>query len=172
MKWSFAPQCLVALVVSAIVTNVAFGDDPKSTKATFLITGLHCPPCTKTVESSLRKANGIRSVRVDWKSKNAHVEFDESVISAQAISQSVAGTAHMMGGGMRYGAWLALKIPSWKDSTASEVQAALENMDGVKKIVPYPAQRAVGIQFAAGHDLTTARLIDTLKQAGIEASNL
>ena len=52
----------------------------KATEATFLITGLHCPPCTKTVEQSLSKANGISSIKVDWKSKNARLVFDESVI--------------------------------------------------------------------------------------------
>lgn len=39
------------------------------TQATFLITGLHYPPCTRTVEASLKRTRGIKSVTVDWRTQ-------------------------------------------------------------------------------------------------------
>src|SRR5205823_3413242 len=66
-------------------------------QATYLITGLHCPPCTTTVEQSLRRAPGVRSIKVDWRTQNAHVEFDENVVSAQKVATLVSRTPHMMG---------------------------------------------------------------------------
>ncbi len=60
------------------------------TKATYLIGGLHCPPCTRTVETSLKKIDGVRSVEVDWKGKYARIEFDEAVLPAQRVGQLIA----------------------------------------------------------------------------------
>src|SRR5262245_54921686 len=76
------------------------------TKATLSITGLHCPPCTSTVQGSLSRVKGIKSVVVDWNKKNAKVEFDESVLPAQALAAAIETTPHMMGSGMRYAGWL------------------------------------------------------------------
>lgn len=98
----------------------------KSTKATFLVSGLHCPHCTKTVEGSLLKTKGVKSVSIDWKTKYGTIEFDESVLPAQLLAQKIAATPHMMGGDMKYESWLALKVPSVKDETSGKaVKGAL-----------------------------------------------
>lgn len=175
---SNAIVCIGTILLSLGLTQAATAEDSAPTaetkpiKATFLITGLHCPPCARTVESSLRGIKGVKSAKVDWNSKNAHVDFDESVLTAQALAQRIATTAHMMGGGMQYGGWLALKIPSWNDTTTASVEAALKDRAGVKKVVPYPAQKSIGIQFGSGTELTSQTLIEALKKSGIEASNL
>src|SRR5262245_59253512 len=112
-------------------TGSALADDPKPTekppevkasrtKATFLITGLHCPPCTRTVEASLARTKGIKSVTVDWRTHNAKIEFDETLLPAQSLSQLIAGTPHMMGRGMQYGGWLALKAEGVKEPKTAE----------------------------------------------------
>ena len=49
----------------------AQAESPKATSATFMITGLHCPACVKTIEGSLGKVQGVRSIKVDWDAKNA-----------------------------------------------------------------------------------------------------
>jgi copper chaperone CopZ len=147
--------------------------DKELTKATFLITGLHCPPCTRTVETSLSHAKGLRSIKVDWKTKNARVEFDEAVLPAQSVAQLIAATPHMMGGNMHYGGWLALKTPDLKDeSTAKQIKDVLSQMEGVKQVATYPAQHSVGIAFATKGDLTSAQLIEALTKAGIKAETL
>ena len=40
----------------------------------------------------------------------------------------------------------------------------------VKRVVAYPAQHAVGVEFAAKGDLTTKQLLEALKKAGLTPS--
>jgi copper chaperone CopZ len=171
MKVCFSTAIAVLLIATALLV----ADEPRtssSTKATFLITGLHCPPCTKTVESSLARTKGVKSVSVDWRTKNAKIVFDESVLPAELLSQKIAGTAHMMGRGMQYGGWLALKVPSVKDEASGKaVKEALADMEGVAKVAAYPAQHSVGILFSGQGKTTSQEVIDHLAKAGIEASN-
>jgi copper chaperone CopZ len=97
---------LAAVVMTSVVP--AFGQElaPRSdaetepTKATFLMTGLHCPPCTRTVESALTGVKGIRAIKVDWKTKAAVIQFDETVLPAQKVAQLIAATAY--DGGAHY----------------------------------------------------------------------
>jgi copper chaperone CopZ len=145
---------------------------PESTTATFLMTGLHCPPCTRTVESSLAGVAGILAIKVDWKTKMAVVEFDETVLSAQGISQLIAATPHMMGRSLHYGGWLALRAPEIKDEASGEqAEKALLAVEGVKSAKSYPAQHAVAVYFASKGELTTQQLIEALSNAGFQAEN-
>ena len=146
-------------------------EEAKLSKATFMVTGLHCPPCTKTVETSLAKAKGVRSIHVDWKTKMAHVEFDEKVAPAQQVAQLIAAIPHMMGGDMHYAGWLALKTPDAKDpAKAKKAQEALSKIEGVKQVTVYPAQQALGVAFDAKKGkLTTSELLAKLKDAGVQA---
>ena len=163
---------LIALLTSPVATLRVDDAEAKPTKATYLVTGLHCPPCTKTVEGSLAKTKGVKSVSVDWRTKNAKIEFDESVLSAQVLAQKIAGTPHMMGRGMQYGGWLALKVPSVKDDASGKaVKDALAKTEGISQVAVYPAQHSVGIQFSAKGKMTSQEVIDLLAKAGIDASN-
>ena len=144
----------------------------EATKATFLITGLHCPPCTKTVESSLSKVQGIEFISVDWKTKNAKLEFDENEISAQAIAERIHSTEHMMGGDLEYLGWLALKVPDMADEEGgNKVKEALKEVTGVKSVAVFLPQKAIGVRFEDEGSLTSAQLIEELDKAGIKASN-
>ncbi len=166
--------CLTAIAILLISSHVSGEEKPPqaaTTKAKFLVTGLHCPPCTKTVQSSLSKVPGVKSVSVDWATKNAIVEIDESVLPAQSLSQRIAATPHMMGGGMHYGGWLALKVPSVKDeATGKKVQAALAGAKGIKQVAVYPDKQAIGVLFTGDGKLTTQDVIDLLAKADLEAT--
>jgi copper chaperone CopZ len=145
----------------------------KVVETEYLITGLHCPPCTRTVESSLQRAKGIHSIKVDWKTKQARIEFDESVVSAQKVARLIADTPHMMGANMHYGGWLALKVPDVKDEAkAKQVKEILSKLEGVKQVAIYPKQQSVAIAFVAKGDLTSAQLIDALSRIGIKPEKL
>src|SRR5262245_39351590 len=113
---------LVALAgtigLGVILVSPLYSAEP--TKATFLITGLHCPHCTTTVQNSLSRVSGVTSVSVDWNTRNAKVQFDENVLPAQALASAIETTPHMMGAGMRYGGWLALKVPSISDQASGQ----------------------------------------------------
>jgi len=160
------------LLTSVIASDAA--DEPSVAaigKQTFVLQGLHCPPCTKTVETALKRTKGVESVKVDWSSKNARISFDENVISAQQLAQTIAATPHMMGRGMHYQASLALKVPQLKDDAAAEkTKAALAEIPGVAAVYAYPQHQSMAVQFQATGKLTTADLIAALKKAGFEAS--
>lgn len=157
------------IVATLLMSDVVIADEP--VKQTFVVQGLHCPPCTSTVEAALKRTKGVESVKVEWNSKNAWITFDESVISAQQIAQAIAATPHMMGRGMHYQASLALKVPELKDdATAEKVKAALGEVPGVAAVYAYPKLQSAAVRFQATGKLTTADLIAALKKSGFEAT--
>ncbi len=161
-----------AALIALNLTSISADEPAAPTKGTYLITGLHCPPCTKTVETSLTRLKGVKSVAVDWSTKNAKIEFDESILSAQVLAQKIAETPHMMGRDMKYAGWLALKVPSIKDEATGKVaKDALANVEGISRVVAYPAQHSIGVAFKPNGQMTSQKVIDLLAKAGIEASN-
>jgi copper chaperone CopZ len=142
-------------------------------EAIFLITGLHCPPCTRTIESALYGAEGIRSIKVDWKSKSARIEYEESMVAAQHVAILIGSTPHMMGGDLHYGAWLALKVDELNDNANTQLfKSAIEKIDGVKGVALYPKQHIAAVQFTPQGDLSDQELIRTLTNAGYHVTNL
>jgi copper chaperone CopZ len=163
---------LVALFSGLIVSVVRADEPAAATKATFSITGLHCPPCSRTVESALGGVKGVRSAKVDWPTKTAKLEFDERAVSAQQIAATVAHTPHMMGSGMQYGSWLVLSVPDLKDdTTAKAAREALGPLSGVANVTPFVSQHQVSVQFDAKGSVTTAELIAALAKAGLSAKS-
>jgi mercuric ion binding protein len=161
---------LQAITLSMLWAFSVYSAEP--TKATFLVTGLHCPPCTSTVQGSLSRVKGVKSVAVDWNTKNAKVTFDEAVLPAQSLAAAIDTTPHMMGSGMRYGGWLALKVPSVTDQASGQkAKDALSKVEGVKTVAAYPQQHSVGVLFAGKGTVSSQQLIDALAKEGIEASN-
>lgn len=163
----------VVLGLVALSSAKTFAEEPaKPTKATYLITGLHCPPCTRTVEGSLARVKGVKSVSVDWRTHNAKIEYDESILPAQTLASMIAGTPHMMGGGMQYGGWLALKVPSITDDPSGQkVKDLLTKVEGVKSVAVYPKQHSAAVLFTGKGSLSSQQMIDALAKDGIEASN-
>jgi copper chaperone CopZ len=162
----------MTISASAMGQGSAPRSDAKSepTQATYLLTGLHCPPCTRTVESSLASVRGILTVKVDWKTKAAKIEFDESILPAQRVAQLIAATPHMMGSSLHYGGWLAVLAPEIKDAASGKLaEEALAGIEGVKSAKSYPAQHTVAVYFAPKGELSTRNLIDALKEKGIQA---
>ena len=155
--------------IIVMMTGDAMGEE--TVKQTFVVQGLHCPPCTNTVEAALKRTKGIEAVKVDWRTKNAWITFDESLISAQQVAQAVAVTPHMMGRSMHYQASLALKAPELKDDAAAEkAKTALEDVPGVAAVYAYPQQQSLAVRFDGTGKVTTAELIAALKKAGFEAA--
>jgi len=170
-----APQARIGTRNRAglVFTSQVTSNQPAApTKATFLITGLHCPPCTSTVQGSLARVKGVKSVSVNWNSKKALIEFDESVLPAQSLAAAIEGTPHMMGGGMRYGGWLAFKVPSLTDEASGQkVKETLAKLEGVKTVAVYPQQKSIAVLFAGKGTTSSRTAIDALAKEGIEATN-
>ncbi len=59
------------------------------TTTTFSISGMHCASCSVRNERTLNKLKGVRSASVNLATHSARVEFDESLLSENAIHQAV-----------------------------------------------------------------------------------
>jgi mercuric ion binding protein len=170
---------VIAVMAATVALGLVLGsrlysDEPAKgpTKATFMVMGLHCPPCTGTVQGSLSRVKGVKSISVDWNTKKANVVFDESVLPAQALAAAIDGTPHMMGGGMRYSGWLALKVPSVTDeASGKKAKDALAKVEGVKSIAVYPKEHSAAVLFAGKGTVSSRQVIDALAMEGIEATN-
>ena len=109
----------------------------------------------------------MKSAQVNFQSKQAVVQFDESVVAASKIAQQMAATPHMMGGNMKYSGALLLKsdrLRSRNDATA--VQNALSNVQGVSKANADTRSQTVSVEFAGKGEVKTADLIEAGKRAG------
>jgi copper chaperone CopZ len=53
-----------------------------------------------------------------------------------------------------------------------KANSALTKVKGVSKVAVFPQQKAVGVEFTAMGDVTSAQLIEALKEAGMDASVL
>ncbi len=150
-------------------------DDTQSTfKAKLLITGLHCKPCTKTVEGSLLKIKGVKSAKVDWDTKNAIVEFDEKEMPLQKLLQRIVDTPHMMGGTLKYGAWIALKVDEADkkdDAWWESLKKSIGKLEGVKQVTIYKAQSSIGVQLEPKGEITSKELIAKMTETGFKFSN-
>lgn len=170
---------LLIIAACAVALGVAFhspvcSDEPAKapTKATFLITGLHCPPCTATVQGGLSRVKGVKSLSVNWNTKKAIVELDESVAPAQALAAAIEGMPHMMGGGMRYAGWLALSVPTLTDEASGQkVKETLAKVVGIKTVAVYPLQHSAAVLFSGKGSVSSQQVLDALSKEGIEASN-
>jgi copper chaperone CopZ len=161
-------------VVSTLTTGSVWAAGETALNATvetYMITGLHCPACTKTIEASLSKTPGIQSIKVDWKTKDAKIAFDESKVSAQQVAQLIAATPHMMGPSMNYDGWLVLKTPDMKDDATAKAKDALQKVAGVKSVNTFPDKHLVEIQFTADGKTNSQQLVDALSAVGLKAEN-
>lgn len=170
--------CLVSIVVVAtpvVVTAQGPAREPPASnvvKATYLIRGLHCEACAPTLEASLKKVEGVRSIKVDFEAKNATIEFDEAVVSAQGVARAIAATPHMMGEDMRYSGALVLNVEGLKDdTTAKRAKDALGKVEGVAKATAFPQQESVSVDFSGSGDATSKQLIEALDKARLRGSH-
>jgi len=59
-------------------------------QASFIIEGMHCEyGCAKGIEKKLAKLEGIKSAKINFDSKEAKIQYDATLQTPQAISQTV-----------------------------------------------------------------------------------
>ncbi|HMO84696.1 MAG TPA: cation transporter [Lacipirellulaceae bacterium] len=163
-------RSLLLLAAFAVSTESLRAEEPELVEATFLVTGLHCPPCTRTVEASIAPLPGVQSIVVDWKTKAAKVTFDPAATSAWSIVQRVSQTRHMMGGRLKYAAWLGLSVPELKDDrAAAAIKSTLQDVEGVAAVSVYPKQHIVAVLFDGKTEVEVEELMRAIKEAGYEA---
>jgi Cu2+-exporting ATPase/Cu+-exporting ATPase len=55
----------------------------------YKIKGMHCASCAHIIEKTLRKTDGVSSVEVNYGTETAHINFDETKITSQELSQQI-----------------------------------------------------------------------------------
>jgi len=64
-------------------------------KATFKVEGMACAiGCAKVIENKLANLDGVKNATVDFESKKASIEFDESKQNDESIKQTVEEIAN------------------------------------------------------------------------------
>ncbi len=58
------------------------------------VRGMHCASCVSRVENVLRKVPGVRQASVELTSEKATVKYDSTRVTADALSQAVAGAGY------------------------------------------------------------------------------
>ena len=168
--------CPAIICMVGLVMNGNAQDSKKEaqkggiTRAMYWVPNQHCPDCAMALEWSLRKIGGIKSVTVNFPTRWATVEFDESHISAQEVSRAMFQAPHAMGKDIKYRGFLLLSVLAKDKAAITKATTTLEKMDGVAKAVYFPQTKFVAIQFADKGKVTSTQLINALESAGIKAS--
>jgi Cu+-exporting ATPase len=63
-------------------------------KTTFIITGMHCINCAKTIENSLKNYDGIINATVNFASEKLYVEYDIDKIDVVKIKEAIKNTGY------------------------------------------------------------------------------
>jgi Cu+-exporting ATPase len=63
-------------------------------KATFIIMGMHCVNCAKTIENSLKNYDGIINANVNFASEKLYVDYDTDKIDVHKIIEAVKNTGY------------------------------------------------------------------------------
>ena len=58
------------------------------------IEGMTCASCTTTAERALTRLKGVSGVRVTYEPSEAHVQFDPSMISADALADAITNVGY------------------------------------------------------------------------------
>jgi len=62
---------------------------PQLTRVTLAVEGMDCPACATAIENRLSGLAGVKKARVSYEEKRAEVEFDQSVVSIQALEKGL-----------------------------------------------------------------------------------
>lgn len=63
-------------------------------KKTFSVSGMHCKSCAQLIEIDLEDLQGVKSVKVDFVSQKAAIEFDETKLNPQQIVEAIKKTGY------------------------------------------------------------------------------
>lgn len=62
----------------------------------FNVTGMGCANCSKTVQNTLNKLDGVKSAAVDFAQKTAEVTYDETKLTEAQLKETVAEAGYQL----------------------------------------------------------------------------
>ncbi|MCX8202557.1 MAG: heavy metal translocating P-type ATPase [Candidatus Micrarchaeota archaeon] len=63
-------------------------------KITFVISGMHCVNCARTIERNVKRLKGIKNATVNFASDTAYVEFDDTKATVEEIREMVSDAGY------------------------------------------------------------------------------
>lgn len=88
-----AALAAISMTIAGVLTgSAAIAASPTNATAaplrntTFSIANMTCPTCPITVKTAMSRVHGVQSVRIDFASKTATVEFDPRLTNIGAIA--------------------------------------------------------------------------------------
>lgn len=140
---------------------------PVPTRATFTIRGLRTPENAIQLERHLEGCTGVLHAEVRLKSQNAKIEFDERIISAQAVARCIT-EQFMSEHSEPLAASIFLKVPSIRNKATAQLPVhILHKVRGVESVMLRLGLQAVEVRLMLNGDLTTQDLIRALAVEGI-----
>ncbi|KAG5517584.1 hypothetical protein RHGRI_038101 [Rhododendron griersonianum] len=145
------------------------GDDKVKT-IKFQIRGIKCASSSTSIESALRKLNGVKNAMVSPLEGQAVVRFMPDLITAKTIKETVEATGFQVGEFRNQDiAVCRLRIKGMACTNCSESsERALSMVDGVKKAVVGLALEEAKVHFDP-NVTNTDRIIEAVKDAGFGA---
>ena len=68
--------------------------EPRTSKVSLSIEGMHCAACAAAIESGLRKLPGVAAVSVSFAAKSARVTYDPTAVDLAALKQAVVDAGY------------------------------------------------------------------------------
>jgi len=82
------------VLVAGLASLVACSSETEATTAELKLPTLQCESCSQTVETALKKVDGLKSVEVDLEAKTAKVTFAAKVTNVPALELAVANAGY------------------------------------------------------------------------------
>jgi len=96
-------------------------------KISIPVIGLHCISCVITIEDEIKKLPGIKEVKVNYTTENAHVEFNPEEVKTGQLINAIKTAGYKAGQ-----ATLKLGVNGMHDgSCVTEIENALDKQNGV-----------------------------------------
>lgn len=75
--------------IADAIKKAGFSVVPEYTSITAQVSGLNCAMCVATVESTIRKLDGVEAASVNLATENAKIKYDTNLLDFDAISKAV-----------------------------------------------------------------------------------
>ena len=141
-------------------------------KESFKISGMSCAACAARIEKGLNKMEGIKRANVNFAMEKATVEFDDSIVSSNQISEVVEKLGYeAVKEENEAQTKIELKIAGMSCAACSaKIEKRLNKFDGVKASVNLATNKA-SIEYDSSK-IKSADLIKTIETLGYEAERV
>jgi len=91
-------KSLIFLILFAVTfsTSAGTGDAGKIRTATINTYGMSCTGCEETIETEIKKLDGIKSVKADHVKKAVVVKFDDKKVSLSQVKEAIKSAGYKL----------------------------------------------------------------------------